>query len=343
MKKETLKTKTLAPGRAGAGVSGPRGYTLDSLVPLLGLFEENVRTVIYDLVSEQELLKRGKRVDSDRILGDVPLFLGSTYDIWQALSETQRKKVNIEQHIFALCLDETLKLRQLREGHQVVTAENAGSRAESKVDKRQAVRALRAGRRSLLASLNNGLGEAARAHAKGLAGTASTTATLVQGSERLADYVTQLIGTASESARVQLGSFNLTTERIVELRNNVADVRAATAVTPTRAGRVEQRKLDIQDGRVLFLIERIVRAFRAAQHEDSTILVPELRALAGLFASRPSRPKTSPDPTTPPTPPAPSTKAPSTLSGHAGGTGTSGADCTIPPPAPPVEAKPAEK
>lgn len=315
-KRETSKTKTVASRRAGAigaVVSTPTKYTLDSLVPLLGPFEEAVRTAIFDLVSEQVLLKRGQRVDSDRILEDVPLFLGSAYGILQGLSEAQRKRVNLGKHILALCLDETLKLRMLHEGHQVAAALNAGDRAEGRVDERQSLRALRASRRSLLASLTNGLDEGAQARAKQLAGKASTKKSLVQGSERLADDLTKTIETASESQLLQLGSFDITAERIAELRQNIEDVSAAISTKATRAGRVEQRLLDIQDGRVLVLLERIVRAFRAARNQDSTILVPELRALMPYFTSRPGKnppktprpPQPQKDAKTAKTPPAP--------------------------------------
>lgn len=338
MEKETLQTLLSTPNRAGVG-GNPQEYTLDSLVPLLGAFDETVRTVIYNLVSEQELFKEGKRVASDRILDDAPLFLGSAHGIWRGLSESQRKRVNIEEHLFALCLDESLKLRELRDGHQVAAAVTAGGRAGRRVTRSQVLRALRASRRSMLASLKNGLDKASLAHAKALAGTAARTVTLIDGSERLADYVAQRIADAAESERARLRSFNLTTERVAELRSHVAAARA-TRVATTRGGRIEQRLLDIQDGRVLFLMERIVRAFRAAQNEDPTILVPELRALANHFAPRRSGrgPKTPTPPKTPPTRP-----APSALSVSANPPGTRRADGTNGPPPPPADVQPAEK
>ncbi|HEX2568554.1 MAG TPA: hypothetical protein VH877_03270 [Polyangia bacterium] len=339
MKEDTLKTLAPTLGRASAAAN-PHEYTLDSLVPLLGTFEETVRNVIYSLVSEQDLLKRGKRVASDRILEDMPLFLGSAHDILQSLSDAQRKKVSVEAQIFALCLDETLKLRQLREGHQVAAAVSAGGRAGRQVSKRQAVSALRAARRGLLTSLQNGLDKASLAHAKALAGKAATITALMDGSGRLADYLAQRIEAASEDEQVQLRSFSLTAERVAELRSHLAGVRVATQVAAARRGRVEQRQLDIQDGRVLVLVERILRAFRAAQHEDPTILVPELRALAKLFTSRPGSrgPKKSPPAKTPSTPP-----APKPLAVSANAPGTRKPDGTPPPPVAPVETRQAEK
>ena len=64
--------------------------------------------------------------------------------------------------------------------------------------------------------------------------------------------------------------------------------------------RIEQRKLDAQDGRVLVLLDVIDRAFRQAHRVDPAILIPTFHALASLFGGR-----SSASAPTPPAPPAP--------------------------------------
>jgi hypothetical protein len=49
---------------------------------------------------------------------------------------------------------------------------------------------------------------------------------------------------------------------------------------------VSQRELDIQDGRVLVLMDMVVRAFKLARKSDGSILLPELNRLKALLDSR---------------------------------------------------------
>jgi hypothetical protein len=64
----------------------------------------------------------------------------------------------------------------------------------------------------------------------------------------------------------------------------------AGAVVANTGRRVSQRSLDVQDGRVLLLVEQTLRAFRTAHRADASILVPELNRIAWLFdTSHPSR------------------------------------------------------
>jgi hypothetical protein len=318
MNEETTETKK--PVRAGAIVleGRVREYTLDTLGPLLGTFQEDLRVVVFDITTEAQLWRRGKGADSNDILSDAPLLLGSAHDIWQILTPAQRDKVNIDLQLLALCLDECYKLRDLAQQHGALAAVTSGAIAGRNRGTKQMLRELRAARRSLLDSLHDALDEPALATVLRLVGLATRKA-LVDGSERLAGHVTGLLDRASEDEQLRLRTYNITAERATELRNKVMAVRAATLATAAPAPRVDQRRLDIQDGRVLFLMSRIYRAFRAARREDPSILLPEVRTLANILTSRarttprkpPSTPKTPTSPTgtdtggatEPPTPP----------------------------------------
>src|SRR5262249_26987706 len=95
-----------------------------------------------------------------------------------------------------------------------------------------------------------------------------------------------------------------------EIRTRASRVRQAGMVKATPGKRVTQRALDILDGRVLYLIEKGMRAFRAARRADPSILVPELNKIAWMFELRGSKSKSSkPAPEKPP-PKAPPPKTP---------------------------------
>jgi len=300
----TPHTDKSAPAAPTILVGRTREYTLDTLGPLLGAFQENMRAVLFHTVTEAELWKRGRTVRTDHILQDAPLFLGSAYDISQALTAAQRRKVNLDPQILALCLDECFTLRQLAQQHGLVAAVTSGSKAGRKSRTQQALRELRALRRSLLNSLRDALAAPAWAAVRQLVGKA-TRKTIADGSQRLADHVAALVRGASEDERLRLHAYNIGAERATELQAKVAEVRAVIAVAASPAPRVQQRKLDIQDGRVLFLMARIYRAFRAAQRENPAILLPEVRALAGILTTRPrSRPRKARSTAAPPAPPA---------------------------------------
>ncbi|HEX2573572.1 MAG TPA: hypothetical protein VH877_28745 [Polyangia bacterium] len=303
MADETPHTAKPAPAGPTPSMSRTHEYTLDTLAPLLGAFPENLRALLFHNVTEAELWKRGRTVRTEHILQDAPLFLGSAYDVWQALTDAQRKKVNLDPRILAVCLDESRKLRELGQQHGLVAAVTSGGQAGRKSQAQQALRELRALRRSLLGSLRDALAAPAWARARQLAGKATRKA-LADGSERLADHVAALVRDASEDEQLQLCAYNIVAERAAELQAQVANVRAVTAVAASPAPRVQQRKLDIQDGRVLLLMARIYRAFRAAQRENPAILLPEVRALAGILTTRPrSRPRKARPTAAPPTPP----------------------------------------
>lgn len=294
--RKTTKKKTAVSAPAEAGRKGT--HTLDSLVALLGPVDEPLRTALFENVLDEALVKRGTRVLSTSILDDAPLFLGSTYNIWQAITDVQRAKVNIDPQVFALCLDEAHILRRLVQGFHAVVTTSASDQVEHSVEVRQVVSEGVALRSSVVDSLKSVLDPAQVAHVKKLAGTAETPETLAGGMKRIADYVSALLKNNTESQRRRLSTFNITAERATALKSKAEQVRLTGAVTVAAVRRVEQRKLDLQDGRVLLLMEHILRAFRAAHREDPTILLPEVRALASVFNTRPTttrrKPRTPP-------------------------------------------------
>jgi len=67
------------------------------------------------------------------------------------------------------------------------------------------------------------------------------------------------------------------------LRAHAAKLRALDAAPgqrePPAGSSRGQRRLDLQDGRVIELMERVLRAFRAAHRQDRSIRVPSLSTL----------------------------------------------------------------
>src|SRR6185369_7196568 len=71
-------------------------------------------------------------------------------------------------------------------------------------------------------------------------------------------------------------------------------IRAAAAHAPARY--VTQRALEVQGGRVLRLVETILRAFRAACRADASIHAPKLHRIAWLFEPHQARRAPAPEP-----------------------------------------------
>ncbi len=86
--------------------------------------------------------------------------------------------------------------------------------------------------------------------------------------------------------RTSTDRFCVGSAQIDVLRAAAESVRAAShaPARPTRTA--SQRALDLQDGRVLLLVEQIVRAFRQAHRASTAIAMPDLKQIGWKFSSR---------------------------------------------------------
>jgi hypothetical protein len=102
----------------------------------------------------------------------------------------------------------------------------------------------------------------------------------------VATFIADVFENGVDDDKAALRAFGAGPARAAELE---ARAKAVEAAAPPAAGtgkRVSKRALDIQDGRVLVLIDLILRAFRLARRTDKSLLSPELNRLAALFDTR---------------------------------------------------------
>jgi hypothetical protein len=294
-----MDKKTPPPGSTGA-VRPPttpaslpvlKPHTLDTLTAGCGLSpaDEKVFATLFRRVREVTLVSSGQRVDTRDILESIPDFVVSARSIYTQLTEQQQRLcVGYSERLDTLLLHEALKLRELKREYDLQSRLGAASRAVRRMAAREAIQEGMALRNQAVAALHSVLGDdddwlIEVQESKGAAETAEQVA---EGLERLADLVEQHLA-EDEDTRTLMEEFRLSADYTVEIRH-AADwvreaVRADTVSIPVVP--VSQRRVDLQDGVVLHLISIIVRAFRAAQGRDHTIVQPELGALSSFFGS----------------------------------------------------------
>ncbi len=103
---------------------------------------------------------------------------------------------------------------------------------------------------------------------------------------------------ASEHERMAYGLLQFNAALAENLERTADEVKAAgdAEEAPLPDDRVTQRALDVQDGRVLYLLKLAHDAFRHARNHDATILLPDLGSVQRLYETR-SRDKAAGDAT----------------------------------------------
>jgi hypothetical protein len=259
------------------------GPTLETLTRRLGAPDADLRDAIFDGIEEAALLEIGTRVDSTDILREVPRFVAEASEIERSLSTAQRECLLFSPGILAVLIDEARRL------HALFCAPAAPPHPAGRAVRAE-VREGLALRNNVLAAVRNALGAAAMARVEELVGLAETAGRLASGMEQLATFIDELLKIGDRHEHLRLKAFHLTSGRAQLLRDHAARLRALEdgpkpGVMPAWAVDA-QRRLDLQDGRVIELMERVLRAFRAAHRQDRSIRVPELHALGWIEGSR---------------------------------------------------------
>ncbi len=276
------------PSGAGQGQTPAKTYTLDSLAQQLGDPDAAFVTRIFASTTPAALVERGTRTSSQNVIDDVPGFAGSALEIYASLSPAQRARIRLPQAIYPALVAEAVILRKKNADHATIRLDHAAGKADRSAAERRAVVAGIAKRDSVYDGLKSAVGEQAVAELNVVVGRADTAEVLAKGLDAVADFIDRKHTFDADTAAL-LEDFQVGPACAADLRSDAEQLRKAGMVTASTARRVSQRGLDLQDGRVLLLIERILRAFRAANREDATILVPALVKLAWLFELRPRR------------------------------------------------------
>ena len=234
--------------------------------------------------SEAEYLALGTDFATTDILEAAPRFLGTAA---AALAAHSKGVLGVSQGVLALAVREAIVLRDhLRDfrGKGSVTA----------AVKREKVREVNADCRALrdqvLGALSVVVPRAGAAKLEQASAAAPTPEELAISLETISTLVLDVRASASADARAAYDELGLGEEVARALKSKAKILRAvfdvATSGDPGKT--IDQRTLDLQDGRVLHLIAHIHRAFRDAHATDTTLVQPPLGRLRRL-AGRPTR------------------------------------------------------
>ncbi len=104
--------------------------------------------------------------------------------------------------------------------------------------------------------------------------------------EAVKAFIEGVVEKGSDDDRAALDAFGVGEACAADLEAHALAVETAAPAAAGTSKRVSQRMLDVQDGRVLVLVDVILRAFRLARRREKVILLPELNRLAALFDTR---------------------------------------------------------
>lgn len=277
-------------------------HDLDSLGKSLGKPDPKLQHLLLRNGKEDALAAWGAEVDSRNILADMPRFLVSSLGILASLEPARRDQIKLPPGIFAVVTGEALKLEQMKTDHEAAIVSNAGNKVDRETTLRREMREGVALRETVTERLGNALTGDQMKKVEVLAGDAASADHLAAGLVAIADLVDDLRkhGSADDNDALDLWSIDAST--VTSLRDKAAAILEAGAIVASPPRKVSQRTLDIQDGRVLSLLDMIWRAFRLARRSDRSILMPELNRIAWMFETRSSAGKGSKEPVPVPVP-----------------------------------------
>lgn len=265
-------------------------YDLAALEAVIGKPDEKIRRLLLRSFTEQTFYEWGVQTDTGNILADVPRFVSSALRILVALDAPRRALVKLQAPIFALIVGETRALESMSRDHQAVASSEGGARADREVVLKRLSGKGVALRNSALAGLRSAVGERRLELVRKAGSDASSADALVTGMNAVAAFIDEVVNKGDDDDRAALDFFVVGASCAEELRTKAAEIAEAAKVTAATGKRVSQRSLDIQDGRVLVLMDMVDRAFRQARRTDKSILLPELNRLSSFFASSSSTP-----------------------------------------------------
>ncbi|WP_437681567.1 hypothetical protein [Sorangium sp. So ce131] len=284
----TSKTKKPAPAGspAEAPIVSSTTITLDLLARELGPADGTFAARTFAGIPEEDLVAEGTRIDSQSLIDDVPHFVASARRILGSLSESQRSKVRMPAALLPLLVAEAGRLQAMKRSHDAEATEVAGARAAVEAQGRSAMRDGIAERDLCYDGLRNALGARRMARVDAIVGRADSPENLAKGLEALAAFIEETRRADPLQDGKLLEDYGVGAECAATLRATAQRVRGTASVQIATGRRVTQRALDLQDGRVAIVIEKILRAFRSARRVDGTILVPELNKAAWMFEVR---------------------------------------------------------
>jgi hypothetical protein len=275
-------------------------HDIDSLAEALGAPDPKLLRLLLRNRTEEALTEWGTEVDSKNIIADIPRFVVSSLSILASLDTDRRGLVKLPPGIFAAVAAESAQLATMKVGHEAAITSNAGDRTDRESASRREMREGVALRDTVVERLGNSLSRDQMKKLEALAGDASSSANLAAGLAAVADFIAALRkdGSADDNDALDLWSIDAPTVQSLRDKSTAILDAGKTVAAPPR--KVSQRSLDLQDGRVLSLIDMIWSAFRLARRADRSILMPELNRILWMFETRASAPKGAKEAAPPP-------------------------------------------
>lgn len=266
-------------------------HDIDSLAAALGKPEAKLLRLLLRNSREDALAEWGSEVDSRNITADMPRFVVSALGILASLDAARRGLVKLPPGIFAALVSEAATLETMKVGHDAAITTNAGDKADRESTLRREMREGVALRDTVAERLGNALSHDQMKTLQTLAGDAASADKLAAGLEAIADHVADLRKNGSEDDNDALDLWSIDGPTVASLRDKSTAVLEAGKIVASPPRKVSQRALDLQDGRVLTLVDMVWRAFRLARRTDRSILMPELNRILWMFETRSSTPK----------------------------------------------------
>lgn len=260
--------------------------TLDVLARVLGPVDAEVADAAFEGVTDAELVDEGDDVGSESILESVPTVVYSAVTVLQKLTPDQEDLVMMDASLPALIVQETQALAKLKAERDASLTAQTHDRASASTSLAQETRRGVALRDRVRTGLVNALGPRESDTVQSTAGTAETTDALATGLESLAKYIRRAHETGTGRQRDALARNRMTPATADTLDAKAVELRRLASPVSVALRQVSQSELDRQDGRVLFIVEKVMRAFRTAHRQDKSISLPELRSIAWKFTSR---------------------------------------------------------
>ena len=224
----------------------------------------------------------GVQAETGNILVDMPRFVSSSLRILAGLDAARRELVLVPPRIFAVLVGEALALEAMNRDHGDVATDEDGDKAERETTLKRLSSEGVALRNRVIAGLRSAVGDERAEKVRKAASDASSSDALMTGMKAVARFIDDMLKNGTNDDKAALEEFKAGAARSAELRAKAAEVLEASTVTAGTGKRVSKRALDIQDGRVLVLVDMIHRAFRLARRSDKSILMPELNRLSSM-------------------------------------------------------------
>jgi hypothetical protein len=255
-------------------------WTLETLRDALGPPDAALVALLLRAFSDETLAGYGSSVASERLLRATPTLVATTIQTLASLDDKSASLVHLPPEIFAAIVDEAEKVPALAAQVAAVTKKSAVSRSAWKVSHKTARRRAIAARDRIVRAVGAALGGPSQVETlKVAAGNADDDATLAQGLCDLADLLEQTLSTGTAIDRDALARFNIDGACVAQLRAAASALRVlGDAPTPPPYNAL-QRALDLQEGRVLALLDMVVGAMRSARASNKAIPLPELGPL----------------------------------------------------------------